>query len=197
MTLPAGWTSSPQLSCQTRSPASGCPAVVMVQPTHDRTSDHLVPCILRGRNRSALYRYLLPHALMRSCLVEVHHIGIEDALELPLMQDQYVVQAFLPDTPQEALTDRIGSGSMNRRFEHLNRTGGRHTSKARPKFAIVITDQIFRCLSIGGGFSKLLCHPGISWRACHALCWLLSISVLKRVLMLALPVLFLCYLSIR
>jgi hypothetical protein len=79
-----------------------------------------------------------------------------------------VVQAFLPDTPQEALTDRIASGSMNRRFEHLNRTSGRHTSKARPKFAIVITDQIFRRLSIGGGFSKLLCHPGISWRACHA-----------------------------
>ncbi len=113
MTLPAGWTSSPQLSCQTRSPASGCPAVVMVQPTHDRTSDHLVPCILRGRNRSALYRYLLPHALMRSCLVEVHHIGIEDALELPLMQDQYVVQAFLPDTPQEALTDRIHGSDIS------------------------------------------------------------------------------------
>lgn len=32
----------------------------------------------------------------------------------------------------------------------------------------MITDQIFRRLSIGGGFSKLLCHPGISWRACHA-----------------------------
>ncbi len=31
----------------------------------------------------------------------------------------------------------------------------------------------------------------------QGLCWLLSISVLKRVLMLALPVLFLCYLSIR
>ena len=32
---------------------------------------------------------------MGSCLVEVHHIRIEDALELPLMKDQQMVQAFL------------------------------------------------------------------------------------------------------
>ena len=95
---------------------------------------------------------MLPNALTRSYLVEVHHISIEDSLELPLMQDQHVVQAFLPHTPGEALTDRIGSGSMNRRFEHLHRTGYRHTSKARPKLAIVITDQIFPtllCLEAG------------------------------------------------
>ena len=72
-----------------------------------------------------------------------------------------MVEAFLPGTPQEALTDRVVSGSMNRRFEQLNRTGGRYTSKARPKFAIVITDQIFRRLSIGSRFSELLGHPGI------------------------------------
>jgi hypothetical protein len=45
-----------QLSSRTRGPVSGCPLVVMVQPTHDWKSDHLVPCILRGRNRSALFR---------------------------------------------------------------------------------------------------------------------------------------------
>ena len=79
-----------------------------------------------------------------------------------------MVQTFLPGTPQEALTDRVVSGSMNRRFEQLNRTGDRYTSKARPKFAIVITDQIFRCLSIGSRFSELLGHPVIGGRACHA-----------------------------
>ena len=80
----------------------------MVQPSHDWKSDHLVACILRGRNRSALYRDLLPNPLMRSCLVEVDHIGIEHALELPLMQDQKVIETYLPHAPQEALTDRIG-----------------------------------------------------------------------------------------
>ena len=46
---------------------------------------------------------------MRSCLVEVRYIRIEDALELSIMKDQQMVEAFLPHTPQEALTDGIGS----------------------------------------------------------------------------------------
>src|SRR5438105_15472022 len=82
---------------------------------------------------------LLLDALMRSCLVEVRHIRIEDALELLLVKDQQVVEAFLPHTPQEAFADCIGSWCVKGRFENLNRTRCRHASKAKPKFAIVIT----------------------------------------------------------
>ncbi len=60
-----------QLDARTRCPASGCPEAVMVQPAQDRKSDHLVPCILSVRNRSAVFRYLLPNPLMGSCLVKV------------------------------------------------------------------------------------------------------------------------------
>jgi hypothetical protein len=102
-----------QLDARTRGPVSGCPAVVVMQPTHDRTSDHLVACILSGRNRSAQFRDPLPNPLMRSCLVEVGDIAIEHALELFLLQDQQVVQAFLSHTSQEALADSIGSGSVS------------------------------------------------------------------------------------
>ena len=104
---------------------------------------------------------------MGSCLVEVGHIDIEDTLELLLIQDQQVVEAFLPHAPQEALADRIGSGSVIRRFEYLDTTGRRHASKSRPEFAVVITNEILRRLSKRGGFSQLLGHPGIGWRACH------------------------------
>ncbi len=79
---------------------------------------------------------------MRSCLVEVGDIAMEHALELLLAEDQQVVQAFLSDAPQIAFADGIGSWCMNGDFEHLNPTGGRHASKARPKLAIVITNQI-------------------------------------------------------
>jgi len=72
-----------------------------------------------------------------------------------------MVKAFLPHTPQETLTDRIGSRSMIRRFENLNSTCRRHSGKTGPKFAIVITDQILRRLPVWGGFSQLLCYPGI------------------------------------
>jgi hypothetical protein len=102
---------------------------------------------------------------MRSCLVEVHHIFIEDTLELPLMKDQQMIEAFLPHTPQEAFTDGIGSGCVIRRFEDLDRARFRHTSKARPKLPVVITNQILGCLPIRGRFSELLGHPGIGRRS--------------------------------
>jgi len=98
--------------------------VVTAEPTHDRKSDHLVPCILRGRNRSASLRDLLLNPLMRSCLVEVGHILIEHALELLLAGDQQMVETFLSDASQIAFTDRIGSWSMIRGFENLNPCAG-------------------------------------------------------------------------
>src|SRR5215471_21851735 len=134
---------------------SGSPLIIMVQPTHDRTSNHLVPCILRGRNRFAPSGNLLPNPLMRSCLVEVDHIGIEHALELLLLKDQQVIEAFLSDAPQEAFADGISAWRMNRRFEDLDRARFRHTRKARPKFGIIIPNQILGGLSIRSGFSQL------------------------------------------
>src|SRR5260370_35439854 len=98
---------------------------------------------------------------MRPCPIEIHHIPIEHALELLLMEDQQMVKAFLPHTPQETLTDRIGSRSMIRRFENLNSTCRRHSGKTGPKFAIVITDQIFRRFPAWQGVAHVLCDPAI------------------------------------
>jgi len=67
--------------------------------------------------------------LMGSSVVEVCHIPIEHALELPLVKDQDMIKAFLSHTPHEAFTDCIGSRSMIRCFENLNRTGCRYTSE--------------------------------------------------------------------
>ena len=115
-----------------------------------------------------LFRDLLSNALMGSSPVEVYHVLIEHALELLLAEDQQVVQAFLSDTPQKAFTDRIGSGSVNRRFEQLDATCPRHPIKARPKSAVVITNQVLWCVPIGSGFPQLLRHPGIGWQASDA-----------------------------
>ena len=106
----------PQLDARSHSPVSGCPLIVMVQSAHDRKSNYLVACLLRGRNRSLPFRNLLPNPLMRPCLIEIGHILIQNALELPLLQDQQVIQAFLTNTSQEAFTDGIGSGSVNGGF---------------------------------------------------------------------------------
>jgi hypothetical protein len=73
---------------------------------------------------------------------------------LLLVKDQQVVQAFLSHAPQEALTDRIGSGSVIGGFEKLDATGLRHSAETGSKLAVVITDQVLRCLPIGGGFAE-------------------------------------------
>ena len=80
-----------QLGVRTPGPPSGRPVVVMVQPTHDRNGNHLVPRNLSVRNRSEPFRNLLSNPLMGSCLIEVGHIRLEHALELLLLKDQQMV----------------------------------------------------------------------------------------------------------
>jgi hypothetical protein len=121
----------------------------------------------RNSRRSCFWDALLD-ALMRSCSIKIRDIRMKDTLQRLLVEDQPMVEAFLSRTPQEALTDGIGSGSVIRCVKNLNRTRGRHPSETRPKFAIVIADQILRCLSIRGGFSQLLRHPGIGRRPCNS-----------------------------
>jgi hypothetical protein len=62
---------------------------------------------------------------MGSGLVEVRHIRLEHPLELPLLNNQQMVEAFLPYTPQKAFTDRIASGSVIRGREQFDATGRR------------------------------------------------------------------------
>ena len=148
--------------------ALGHLSVVMVQSGQDWNDNHLASCLRCGTRCSCRVGNLLMYPLMGSCLVEVDHIRIEHALELLLMQDQQVIEAFLPHAPQEAFADRIGSWGLNRRFEDLDRARFRYPSKARPELAIVITNQVLRCEPIRGGFSQLLGHPGIGRRSGHA-----------------------------
>ncbi len=63
------------------------------------------------------------NTLMRSCPVEVHHILIEHALELLIVEDQQVVEAFLSDTSQEAFADRIGSWWKSSRCQRRSVSG--------------------------------------------------------------------------
>src|SRR6266567_480354 len=70
-----------------------------------------------------------------------------------------MVEAFLPHTPQIAFADGIGSRCMIRRFQYLDATRFRHTSKARPEFAIVIPNEILWCLPIRSRLSQRYARP--------------------------------------
>jgi hypothetical protein len=116
----------------------------MVQPGQDRNAYHLGSFVRSCMGRSRGVGKLLLDPLMRSCLVEGGHIGIEHKLKLLRLKDQQVIEAFSPHAPQKAFADGIGSWSLNRRLKNLDATCGRHTSKARSEFAIVVSNQILR-----------------------------------------------------
>jgi hypothetical protein len=148
-----------RLYYRTCSTGSGHPLVVMMEPTQYWNSNHLVPCIMRGMRRAPRFRNLLLNSLMRSGLIEVHHIPIEHALELLLVENEQVVKAFLSYTSQQAFADRISSGSVIGCVENLHGTRGRHSSETGAKFTIVIPNQILWCLPIRRGFSERYAPP--------------------------------------
>ncbi len=57
---------------------------------------------------------------MGSCPIEIFDVGTQDTMQLLLMEDQHVVKALSPDTPQKAFTDRIGPWCMIGNCEYLD-----------------------------------------------------------------------------
>jgi hypothetical protein len=60
---------------------------------------------------------LLPDALMWSCLIGVRHIPIEHALELLLVEDQEVIEAFATNAAQKPFADSVRSWGLIRGSE--------------------------------------------------------------------------------
>jgi hypothetical protein len=138
-----------------------------MQSTQDWQGEDLsINSMWRDRPTIPLWN-LLPDALMRSCLVEVRHIGIEDTLELLLLQDEQVIQTLSPHTAQKALTDGIGAFRVIRCFQYLDAAGCCHARETRSKLTVTITNEILRPLSIGSRFPQLLCCPCIGRRSGH------------------------------
>ena len=55
--------------------------------------------VLESKSRHRRFWKLLLDALVWSSLVEVQDIGLEEAVELFLMEDQEMIQTFSPHTP--------------------------------------------------------------------------------------------------
>jgi len=61
---------------------------------------------------------------MWSRLIEIFDVGMQDTMELLLMEDQHMIQALSPNTSQTAFTNGIGTRGVIRRFEHLDACAG-------------------------------------------------------------------------
>jgi hypothetical protein len=125
-----------------------------MQAAQDREGDDLATCMLCWHCSGFLLRNLLSDSLMRPGSVEVHHLGIEDALELLLLQDEQVIETLATHTAQKAFTDGIGPWCVVGRFEDLDAAGCSHARETRSKLVITIADEILRRLSKGSRFPQ-------------------------------------------
>src|SRR2546423_10987938 len=94
-------------------PASRGALVRVVQTAQDRYGAYrpLAP-LLRSRRR--LWERV-PEALVRARPVEVRGVLAEHAGELPLAEDEQVVEAFAAHAPEEALARRVRARSADGR----------------------------------------------------------------------------------
>ncbi len=91
------------------------------------------------------------------------HIRVEHAVELLLMQDEQMIEAFTPYTAKEPLTDCIRAWGVIRSFENLDVTRLRNSSEAQPKLTIVITDEVFRPHTKCGGLPNRYVQSTRQW----------------------------------
>jgi hypothetical protein len=102
---------------------------------------------------------------MRPGFVEVLDIGKQDTMQLLLLQNEQVIETLVTHAAHKPFTDGVGPWCVIWRFEYLDAAGCSHARETGSKFAITITNEILRRLSIGGCLSQLLCSPGIGRRA--------------------------------
>jgi len=102
----------------------------------------------------------LIETLVGSGRVEVFNLPLDHVVKLFEMQDEQVVQALSAQAADETLAKGIRLRGLRGCLENFD-AAGRHR-KVLSKFAIPITDQVFRLLIPGRGFPQLLGHPLVS-----------------------------------
>jgi hypothetical protein len=101
----------------------------MVEPAQERNANERVSGMWRWSRRRWWLGQVLPEALMWSCLIEGGHTLIERTLELLLVEDQQVIQAFATNAAEKPFTDGVRSWGLIRCYEEFDGGRGCHTRK--------------------------------------------------------------------
>ncbi len=117
------------------------------------------PCLAVGWKSSGRWiRDLLLQALMGTSVIEVGDIGLEDAGELLLVQDQQVIETLTTHAPQKALTVRVGRRGMKRRL----------AGPSMPELLATRAKSGPNLLSLSRMRNRGVCPKGVASRNCWA-----------------------------
>jgi hypothetical protein len=138
---------------------SSSPLVVMMQATQNRNAlearqgwSHGWRCIRWNGNLSV-------DALMGTCSVEVPNVGLDLAMQMPIAENQDMVQQFTLDAANETLAVRVGLGCFDGRMDHINASALGNAFELVIKLAIVVTNEKTRSFTKRCGFAQLLGLP--------------------------------------
>ncbi len=94
----------------------------MVQSTQDWEGEDLATIVIWRDRLTIPFWNLLFDALMRSGSIEVLDIGMQDTMQLLLLEDEKVIETRSTHAAQKPFTDRIGSWCVIGRFQDLDAT---------------------------------------------------------------------------
>ena len=142
--------------------ASRSRAVVTVKASKHRNSDdtcRIGPPLERSRSRHAL-----SDPLVGPCDVEiVEAVLIERALDVPLAEDDEVIETVAPDAAEKSLTNRIHERSVDCRPKNAHAGALCGTVEVGAELAVVVTDDELGRGAEGRGLPELLRRPLRRW----------------------------------
>ena len=107
----------------------------------------------------------LPDALMGPGVIVVIYEFGDEAMQLVVVENKYVVQAFPFEGADEALTVGVGLGYLERCLQLFDATTGGKGREPSTVLAVPIANEIFGSLAPGCCFPQLLYGPRIAGRA--------------------------------
>ncbi len=84
---------------------------------------------------------LLAQALMRSRMVEVVNVLLENSKQVSFTEDQHVVEALAPDTPEKAFAHSVCSGRFHGRSQDPQTSAVSDPIKRPPELVVVVPDE--------------------------------------------------------
>ncbi len=109
----------------------------------------------------------LPDPLVRPRGVAVRHVLPQHTPQLPLTQDEDVIQALAPHTAEEPLAGGVRPWCPDGGAQDRDPATRRDAVERRPVLAVVVADEEAGALVERRGLAQLLGHPSVSRVARH------------------------------
>jgi hypothetical protein len=107
----------------------------------------------------------LAQALVGPAPVEVGDVLGQDPLQVPLAEDQDMIDALAADAPEEALADGVRARRPNRRQDHVDAATGRDPCEGGAVLGVVVVDQEARPRPLRRRLAELLGDPRVAGRS--------------------------------